>query len=139
MEKRSLKLSLLTVVSVAMLAFAAAPALAQDTLTVDMWGGNWRDAVKNTIAKEFTRETGMPVRFITGGTIERLTKAKLNKGHPLSDVTLTTSHIGYLYYTDGLFQKLDMSKVPNAKELFPAAIRSPYTIGLYSYVYTPVF
>ncbi|MGH7107698.1 MAG: hypothetical protein ACREFT_14455, partial [Acetobacteraceae bacterium] len=116
MEKCSLKLTLLTVVSVAMLAFAAAPALAQDTLTVDMWGGNWRDAVKNTIAKEFTRETGMPVRFITGGTIERLTKAKLNKGHPLSDVTLTTSHIGYLYYTDGLFQKLDMSKVPNAKE-----------------------
>ncbi|MGH7069915.1 MAG: ABC transporter substrate-binding protein [Acetobacteraceae bacterium] len=139
MEMRSLKLSLLAIVSAAMLAFAATPALASDVLTVDMWGGNWRDAVKNTIAKEFTRETGIEVRFVTGGTIERLTKAKLDKGHPLSDVTLTTSHIGYLYYTDGLFQKLDMSKIPNATELFPAAIRSPYTIGLYSYVYTPVF
>lgn len=131
--------SLLTAASAAPFVLTMKPALAAGPLVVDMWGGNWRDAVKDTIAKEFTAETGMPVRFVTGGTVERLTKAKLNKGHPLSDVTLTTSHIGYLYYTDQLFEKLDMSKIPNAKQIFPVAIRSPYTIGLYSYVYTPVF
>ncbi|HZS83945.1 MAG TPA: ABC transporter substrate-binding protein [Stellaceae bacterium] len=123
----------------ALLAVAAVPARAQDKLVVDIWGGNWRDGANEAIAKEFTKRTGMPVEFITGGTIDRLTKAKINKGHPESDVTITTSHVGYLYFSDGLFEKLDMSKIPNAKDLFPVAIRSPYTIGLYSYVYTPAF
>jgi putative spermidine/putrescine transport system substrate-binding protein len=81
----------------------------------------------------------MEVQFITGGTLDRLTKAKVNKGHPESDVTFTTSHVGYLYLSAGLFEKLDLAKLPNSKNLFPVAIRSPYHIGLYSYVYTPAF
>ena len=81
----------------------------------------------------------MQVEFITGGTIDRLTKAKINRDHPESDVTVTTSHVGALYVAEGLFEKLDMAKLPNAKDLFPVAIRSPYHIGLYSYVYTPAF
>jgi putative spermidine/putrescine transport system substrate-binding protein len=133
------KLPLLAAISASLLALAAGPALAKDKLVVDMWGGNWRDGANQAIAKEFTRRTGMPVEFITGGTIDRLTKAKLNKGHPESDITITTSYVGYLYSSDGLFEKLDMSKLPNAKKVFPAAIRSPYEIGLYSYVYTPAF
>ena len=123
-----------------LLALASTTTLrAQDKLIVDIWGGNWRDGANEAIATEFTKRTGMPVEFITGGTIDRLTKAKINKDHPESDITITTSHVGALYFTDGLFEKLDMSKLPNAKELFPVAIRSPYTIGLYSYVYTPAF
>jgi putative spermidine/putrescine transport system substrate-binding protein len=39
----------------------------------------------------------------------------------------------------GLLEELDMSKLPNAKDLFPEAIRSPYHLGLYTYVYTPAF
>ena len=39
----------------------------------------------------------MPVEFITGGTIDRLNKAKLAKGNPESDITFTTSHVGWLY------------------------------------------
>ncbi|MGO8865282.1 MAG: ABC transporter substrate-binding protein [Alphaproteobacteria bacterium] len=129
----------LAATAVAAMALAASPLHAQDKLVVDIWGGNFRDGANEAIAKEFTRRTGMPVEFITGGTLDRLTKAKVNKGHPESDITFTTSHVGYLYLTAGLFEKLDMSKIPNAKELFPVAIRSPYHIGLYSYVYTPAF
>ncbi|MGH7153871.1 MAG: hypothetical protein ACREF3_08060, partial [Acetobacteraceae bacterium] len=131
-----MKLSMLAAVAAGVLALAVQPALAKDALVVDMWGGNWRDGANEAIAQEFTRRTGMPVQFITGGTIDRLTKAKLNKDHPISDITMTTSHVGYLYYSDGLFEKLDMSQIPNAKGLFPVAIRSPFTIGVYSYVYT---
>jgi putative spermidine/putrescine transport system substrate-binding protein len=114
-------------------------AAAQDKLVVSIWGGNWRDGANTAIAAEFTKRTGMPVEFVTGGTMDRLTKTKVNKGHPESDITITTSHVGYLYAADDLFEKLDMSKIPNAKELFAAAHRSPYEIGLYSYVYTPAF
>jgi putative spermidine/putrescine transport system substrate-binding protein len=122
--------------AVALGAFAAN---AQDKLSVSIWGGNWKDGADQAIAAEFTKRTGIKVEFLTGGTMDRLTKAKVNKDRPESDITLTTSHVGYLYTADGLFETLDMSKLPNAKDLYPVAIRSPHHIALYSYVYTPAF
>src|ERR1700719_3695497 len=93
------------------------PAQAQDKLVVSIWGGSWRDLVADTVAKKFTQETGVAVEFITGGTIDRLNKAKLAKDNPESDITFTTSHVGWLYANGGLFEKLDTSKIPNAKNL----------------------
>ena len=78
----------------------------------------------------------MQVEFITGGTIDRLNKAKLAKGNPESDITFTTSHVGWLYANDGLYEKLDLAKVPNAKNLVEQAKISPYHIGTWAYVYT---
>ena len=72
----------------------ALPAFAQDKLTVSIWGGSWRDLVAETAAKKFTAETGVAVEFITGGTIDRLNKAKLSKGNPEADINFTTSHVG---------------------------------------------
>ena len=77
-------------------------AQAQDKLIVSIWGGSWRDLVAETAAKKFTQETGVQVQFITGGTIDRLNKAKLAKGNPVSDISFTTSHVGWLYANDGL-------------------------------------
>jgi putative spermidine/putrescine transport system substrate-binding protein len=120
------------------LAFVLAPmqASAQDKLVVSVWGGSWRDMVANIIAKKFTAETGVPVEFITGGTIDRLNKERLAKGNPESDLTFTTSHVGWLYANDGLYQQLDLSKVPNAKNLVEQAKISPYHLGTWAYVYT---
>jgi putative spermidine/putrescine transport system substrate-binding protein len=53
------------------------PAHAQDKLVVSIWGGSWRDLIAETVAKKFTAETGVPVDFVTGGTIDRLNKEKL--------------------------------------------------------------
>ena len=112
------------------------PAAAQDKLVVSIWGGSWRDLVAETVAKKFTQETGVAVEFITGGTIDRLNKAKLAKGNPESDLTFTTSHVGWLYATDGLYEPLDLGKIPNAKWLVEQAKISPYHIGSWAYVYT---
>jgi putative spermidine/putrescine transport system substrate-binding protein len=120
-------------------AMAACPASAQEKLTISIWGGNWRDGANEAIAQEFTKRTGIAVEFITGGTMDRLTKAKVAKGRPEADLTLTTSHVAQLYMSDGLFEKLDLAKIPNLREAYPIAARSPYHIGLYSYVYTPAF
>ena len=111
-------------------------AAAQDKLVVSVWGGSWRDMVANIIAKKFTAETGAQVEYITGGTIDRLNKEKLAKGNPESDVTFTTSHVGWLYANDGLFEPLDLSKVPNARNLVAQAKISPFHIGTWAYVYT---
>jgi putative spermidine/putrescine transport system substrate-binding protein len=78
----------------------------------------------------------VPVEFITGGTIDRLNKERLAKGNPESDLTFTTSHVGWLYANDGLYQQLDLSKVPNAKNLVEQAKISPYHLGTWAYVYT---
>jgi putative spermidine/putrescine transport system substrate-binding protein len=117
------------------LAFAL-PAQAQDKLVVSIWGGSWRDLVADTVAKKFTQETGVQVDFITGGTIDRLNKAKLAKGNPESDITFTTSHVGWLYADGGLFDKLDLGKIPNAKNLVEEARFGPYHLGSWAYIYT---
>src|SRR5712691_2083034 len=112
---------------------------AADPLVVSVWGGNWKDTIDRVVAKPFTAKTGVPVEFEVGGTIDRLAKARVAKGNPLVDVTFTTSHVGRLYISDGLIQPLDMSKLPNAKDLAKEAIRSEYHVGVWAYVYTVVY
>ena len=118
------------------LALAPIGAAAQDRLVVSVWGGSWRDMVDKIIGKKFTQQTGVPVEYITGGTIDRLNKEKLAKGNPESDITFTTSHVGWLYANDGLYEELDLAQVPNAARLIPQAQISPYHIGTWAYVYT---
>src|SRR3984893_3557731 len=124
--------------ALAALALVLAPmqASAQDKLVVSVWGGSWRDMVDNLIGKKFTAATGVPVEYITGGTIDRLNKEKLAKGNPESDITFTTSHVGWLYSNDGLYEQLDLAMMTNAKNLVAQAKISPYHIGTWAYVYT---
>jgi putative spermidine/putrescine transport system substrate-binding protein len=118
------------------LALEPLPATGQDKLVVSIWGGSWRDLVADTVAKKFTQETGVAVDFITGGTIDRLNKAKLAKGSPESDLNFTTAHVGWLYANDDLYQPLELSQVPNAANLVDQAKISPYHVGTWAYVYT---
>jgi putative spermidine/putrescine transport system substrate-binding protein len=111
-------------------------AFAADPLVVSVWGGNWKDTVEKVVAKPFTAKTGIPVEFEVGGTLDRLAKARVSKAAPLVDVTLTTTHVGRLYISDGLYEKLDMAKLPNSKDLAKEALRSDHHIGTWAYVYT---
>lgn len=102
---------------------------------VSTWGGSFRDLIDENIGKEFTRQTGVPVKYVTGGTIDRLNKAKL-ASKPESDITFTTSHVGWLYVSGDLFEQLDTGKIPNFKHLVDRARISPYHIGSWAYVYS---
>src|SRR3954468_8790629 len=108
-----MKIQLLRLIALAMalMPFAAS---AQEKLVVSIWGGSWRDLVASTAAKKFKQQTGAEVEFVTGGTIDRLNQAKLSRDNPESDIPFPTSHVGWLYANDGLYEKLDLSKVPNA-------------------------
>jgi putative spermidine/putrescine transport system substrate-binding protein len=132
-------LARLVVASLLALCLPVATAHAQNSLVVSVWGGNWKDTVDRVIGKAFTAKTGMPVEFEVGGTIDRLAKARVAKGNPLVDITFTTSHVGRLYISDGLFAPLDMARLPNAKETAREALRSEYQMGGWSYVYTIVY
>ncbi|HEV8586049.1 MAG TPA: ABC transporter substrate-binding protein [Methylomirabilota bacterium] len=112
------------------------PARAQNALVVSIWGGNWKDTVDKVIGKAFTAKTGIPVEYEVGGTIDRLAKARVAKGNPLVDLNFTTTHVARLYISDGLYEKLDLAKVPNSKEIAKEAFRSDFHIGSWAYVYT---
>lgn len=116
-------------------AVGGSTAWAQDALVVSTWGGSFRDLIDENIGREFTRQTGVPVKYVTGGTIDRLNKAKLATS-PESDITFTTAHVGFLYVSSNLFEKLDTSKMPNASRLFEPAKISPFHIGSWAYVYS---
>ncbi len=113
MLSRAMPLAVVLLLAVGPAAWAAEP------LVVSVWGGNWKDTIERVVAKPFTAKTGIPVEFEVGGTIDRLAKARVAKGSPLVDVTFTTTHVGRLYISDGLFERLDMAKIPNAKEIAP--------------------
>lgn len=115
---------------------APVSAFAADPLVVSVWGGNWKDTVDRVVARPFTAKTGIPVEFEVGGTLDRLAKARVSKAAPLVDVTFTTTHVGRLYISDGLYEKLDMAKIPNSKDLAKEALRSDYHVGTWAYVYT---
>ena len=122
-----------------LLALCAGPPLAsaqKEPLVVSVWGGNWKDTVEKIVGKAFTAKTGIPVEFEVGGTLDRLAKARVAKGAPLVDLNFTTTHVARLYIADGLYQKLDMAKLPNAKDLAKEALRSDSHIGTWAYVYT---
>lgn len=114
-------------------------ASAQEKLIVSSWGGNWRDLIAETIGKKFTEQTGVEVEFITGGTIDRLNQAQLASGDPESDVTFTTAHVGWLYNTGDLYETLDISKIPNAANIFTEGKISDKHLGVWSYVYPIVY
>ncbi|MCL5075801.1 MAG: ABC transporter substrate-binding protein [Chloroflexi bacterium] len=118
---------------------AAAPAPKVESIVVSTWGGNWKDTLDREVSKRFTAETGIKVEYEVGGTVDRLAKARAAKGKPQVDITLTTTHMGRLYISDDLFEKLDLSKIPNSKDLFKEAVRSDYHLGVWSYVYTIVY
>ena len=115
------RISLIVFALACALLLAPLPAQAQDKLVISVWGGSWKDMVAEIVGKRFTAQTGVAVEFITGGTIDRLNKAKLAKGNPESDLTFTTSHVGWLYATDGLYEHAGSEpRSPNAKKLGPA-------------------
>jgi putative spermidine/putrescine transport system substrate-binding protein len=110
------------------------PARAQSALVVSVWGGNWKDTVDKVVGRAFTAKTGIPVEYEVGGTIDRLAKARVAKGSPLVDLNFTTTHVARLYISDGLYDKLDMAKLPSSKEIAREAFRSDFHVGSWAYV-----
>jgi putative spermidine/putrescine transport system substrate-binding protein len=132
----AIRISAAVILAALAIAGAQSAASAKDKLVVSTWGGSFRDLIDESIGRKFTAETGVDVEYVTGGTIDRLNQAKLAAGKPESDVTFTTAHVGWLYANDGLFEMLDLSKVPNAPRLVQQARISPYHVGVWAYVYT---
>lgn len=117
-NRRILRLAspLLVALLVAVLAALAGDTRAQSTERVVNFY-NWSDYVDPKVLEEFTRETGIKVRYDTFDSNDLL-ETKLLAGHSGYDVVVPTAYFLERQIKAGIFQKLDKSRLPNLKNLW---------------------
>ncbi len=79
---------------------------------------NWSDYVDPTVFGDFTRETGIAVRYYTFDSNDTL-EAKLLAGKSGYDVVVPTAYFLAHQITAGIFQELDKSRLPNLTNAWP--------------------
>jgi putrescine transport system substrate-binding protein len=95
---------------------APATASAQSERVVNVY--NWSDYIDPAVIEAFTKETGIKVRYDTFDANETL-ETKLLAGKSGYDVVVPTGYFLQRQITAGVFQKLDKSKLPNLKNVWP--------------------
>src|SRR5713226_4023711 len=79
---------------------------------------NWSDYIAPRIIEDFTKETGIRVRYDTFDSNDTL-ETKLLAGKSGYDVVVPTGYFLERQIKAGVFQKLDKSKLPNLVNLWP--------------------
>ena len=103
--------------AMAALAFAGVfPAGAEKQRVVNFY--NWSDYVDPSVLADFTKKTGIVVRYDTFDSSDTL-EAKLLAGQSGYDVVVPTGYFLAREIQAGIFQKLDKSKLPNLVNAWP--------------------
>jgi putrescine transport system substrate-binding protein len=79
---------------------------------------NWSDYIEPTVIEDFTKETGIKVRYDTFDSNDTL-ETKLLAGKSGYDVVVPTGFFLERQIKAGVFQKLDKSKLPNLVNVWP--------------------
>ncbi len=112
----------LFVLAAAAIAAAPVPALAQAKQDRIVNVYNWTDYVAPNVIEDFTRETGIKVRYDTFDSNDTL-ETKLLAGKSGYDVVVPTANFLERQIKAGVFQKLDKAKLPNLANLWPEISR----------------
>src|SRR5437868_8765506 len=75
---------------------------------------NWSDYIDPTVLEDFTKETGIKVKYDTFDSNDML-ETKLLAGRTGYDVVVPTAYFLERQIKAGVFQKLDQSRLPNLK------------------------
>jgi putrescine transport system substrate-binding protein len=87
-------------------------ALAQKERVVNFY--NWSDYIDPAVLEDFTKETGIKVKYDTFDSNDML-ETKLLAGRTGYDVVVPTAYFLARQIKAGIFQKLDKNKLPNLK------------------------
>jgi len=98
-----------------LLSGASVPVLAQER-TVNVY--NWSDYIDPKVIDDFTKETGIKVVYDTYDSNEVL-ETRLLAGKTGYDVVVPSGAFLQRQIAAGLYQKLDKTKLPNIKNLWP--------------------
>jgi putrescine transport system substrate-binding protein len=106
----------ISLAAVAVLAVASAAAQPGKERIVNVY--NWTDYIAPTVIEDFTKETGIAVRYDTFDSNDTL-EAKLLAGKSGYDVVVPTAYFLERQVKAGVFQRLDKSKLPNLSYMWP--------------------
>lgn len=123
------------------LATTAAAAMAAtfegQTLRVQFWGGSDGLAIQKYIVDPFMKATGAKVVVEEGVTSASIAKVTAQKNDPQIDVAFLDDVGVYALNRQGLLDQIDLSKVPNAQDVYPAFILDGgFGIGFWTYITT---
>jgi putrescine transport system substrate-binding protein len=104
--------------AVVLLLTALMPAAAQPQKERMVNVYNWSDYIAPTVLADFTKETGIKVRYDTFDNNETL-EAKLLAGKSGYDVVVPTAYFLERQIKAGVFLKLDKAKLPNLANMWP--------------------
>jgi putrescine transport system substrate-binding protein len=111
----------LALIAAAAAAIAPAAAFAQSKeRIVNVY--NWSDYIAPTVVADFTKETGIKVRYDTFDSNDIL-ETKLLAGKSGYDVVVPTGYFLERQIKAGVFQPLDKAKLPNLANLWPEITR----------------
>src|SRR5215469_9883232 len=114
MQMRGSNVAVALAVFSAMLASADAPAQRERFVNVY----NWSDYIEPTVLDDFTKETGIRVRYDTFDSNDTL-ETKLLAGKSGYDVVVPSAYFLERQIKAGVFQKLDKAKLPNLVNVWP--------------------
>jgi putative spermidine/putrescine transport system substrate-binding protein len=107
------------------------------TLRVQSWGGSDGIAIQKYVVDPFMKATGAKVVVEEGVTSASIAKVVAQKNDPQIDVVFLDDVGVFALNRQGLIDKLDLSKVPNAKDVYPAFVLDDgFGIGFYTYITT---
>ena len=92
------------------------PAAAEAKRTVNVY--NWSDYIDPAVIADFSKETGIKVRYDTFDSNDTL-ETKLLAGKSGYDVVVPTAYFLERQIKAGVFQKLDKEKLPNLANMWP--------------------
>jgi putrescine transport system substrate-binding protein len=104
------------VVAVACAAIVPAAAQTKGKRVVNIY--NWSDYIAPTVVEDFSKESGIKVRYDTFDSNDTL-ETKLLAGKSGYDVVVPTAYFLERQIKAGVFQKLDKARLPNLANLWP--------------------
>jgi putrescine transport system substrate-binding protein len=119
-RRKTMRISCVLTVVVAGLAAIVAlagGAVAQRERFVNVY--NWSDYIAPGVLEDFTKQTGIRVRYDTFDSNDTL-ETKLLAGKSGYDVVVPTAYFLERQIKAGVFQKLDKAKLPNLANVWPA-------------------
>jgi putative spermidine/putrescine transport system substrate-binding protein len=110
------------------------------TIRVQFWGGSDGLAIRRYIVAPFEKATGAKVVVEEGNTSASIAKARAQKADPQLDAILLDD-IGVLTLArEGVLDKLDLAKLPNAADVHPTyVIGDRDGIGFFNYIVTVLY
>ncbi len=121
-----------TVILAALLGLAAAPARAQNQITIQIWGTTWQSVVQS-LAAEFEKQSGIKVVPVTQASSgEGLVRLQNMRDAPTIDVYFTTSSVAERAVADRkLFLPLPKASMQNLGTVVPGAVTEAWVAAYY--------